>query len=271
MTNWRPEHGKTIYAFLEYLNNKSEDFILKGGTALLTCYKLDRFSEDIDLDGKRKNLEDFVKGFCEKTGTSYRVAKDTDTVKRYMINYGNTGRPLKVEVSFRRREIATNEITLINGIRVYNLDTLCIMKTNAYTSRDKIRDLYDLTFICNNYYDHLSPQTISLLRSAIEYKGIEQFDYIIKEQHDELIDEGKLADDFLSMFDRLGLLYDEKEKQILSSIEKKNNIVTPTLIEQKSSMKERMAAAQVEADRRSQSGNQQHSPFLHKNKSQPEH
>lgn len=53
MKDWRPEHGKTIYSFLEYLNKRSDNFILKGGTALLTCYELDRFSEDIDLDGKR--------------------------------------------------------------------------------------------------------------------------------------------------------------------------------------------------------------------------
>ncbi|MDR0964858.1 MAG: nucleotidyl transferase AbiEii/AbiGii toxin family protein, partial [Clostridium sp.] len=147
--------------------------------------------------------------------------KDTDTVKRYMINYGNIGRPLKIEVSLRRREIGADETTTINGILVYNLNALSIMKTNAYSGRDKLRDLYDVSFICNHYFDQLEPQTIALMRSAIEYKGIEQFDYIIQEQHDELIDEKKLAEDFLFMYDKLGLLYDEKEKQLLSSIEGK--------------------------------------------------
>ena len=109
MTDWRPEHSKTIYAFLDYLNQNSNDFILKGGTALLTCYKLDRFSEDIDLDGKNKGIEEIVKGFCDMYGFAYRIAKDTDTVKRYMVNYGNTGKPLKVEVSFRRKEIGTDD------------------------------------------------------------------------------------------------------------------------------------------------------------------
>ena len=116
MTDWRPEHSKTIYAFLDYLNQNSNDFILKGGTALLTCYKLDRFSEDIDLDGKNKGIEEIVKGFCDMSGFAYRIAKDTDTVKRYMVNYGNAGKPLKVEVSFRRKEIGTDETTRINGI-----------------------------------------------------------------------------------------------------------------------------------------------------------
>ena len=222
MNDWRLEHGKTIHSFLEYLNKSSNDFILKGGTALLACYKLDRFSEDIDLDGKSKNIGEIVKGFCETNEFSYRIAKDTDTVKRYMINYGNIGKPLKVEVSFRRREIGAEETTTINGVLVYNLNTLCIMKTNAYIGRYKIRDLYDISFICNNYFNQLTPQTISVLRSAIEYKGIEQFDYIVKEQHDELIDESKLANDFLSMYDKLGLLYDESEKQIMSLIKKTN-------------------------------------------------
>ncbi len=221
MNNWRTEHGNVIQSFLKYLNKASNSFVLKGGTALLACYKLDRFSEDIDLDGKSKNIEDIVSGFCKSRSFSYRIAKDTDTVKRYMINYGNSGKPLKVEVSFRRREIGAEETSVINGILVYNLNELCIMKINAYTSRDKIRDLYDISFIYNNYFDRLTSQTVSLLRSAIEYKGIEQFDYIIKEQHDELIDENKLANDFLSMYDKLGLLYDKKEENIVSLIEKK--------------------------------------------------
>lgn len=55
------------------------------------------------------------------------------------------------------------------------------------------------------------------MRNAIEFKGIEQFDYIIKTQPDELIDASKLAEDFLSMYDRLGLLYDERERQIINS------------------------------------------------------
>jgi hypothetical protein len=46
------------------------------------------------------------------------------------------------------------------------------------------------------------------MRSAVEYKGLEHFDYIIKDQHDDLIDNEKLSEDFLEMYDRLGLMYD---------------------------------------------------------------
>jgi predicted nucleotidyltransferase component of viral defense system len=218
MKDWRIAHGKAIRDFLAYLNRESGDFILKGGTALLSCYHLDRFSEDIDLDGRGGGLGEIVNGFCEKHGYTYRVAKDTDTVKRFMINYGNDSKPLKVEASFRRRNINPEETAKINGILVYKIDELCVMKTNAYSSRDKIRDLYDLSFICKTYFDELSDKTISFLRNAMEYKGVEQFDYIMREQKDELVDENKMVEDFLLMFDKLGLLYDETEKQVAKNL-----------------------------------------------------
>jgi hypothetical protein len=53
MNDWRQAHGGTIRDFLSYLNEKSGGFILKGDTALSLCYQLDRFSEDIGLDGRR--------------------------------------------------------------------------------------------------------------------------------------------------------------------------------------------------------------------------
>lgn len=211
--NWRENHRETIVGFLTYLNGKSSDFILKGGTALMTCYNLDRFSEDIDLDGKNPGIEKMVTAFCDKQGFTYRTAKDTDTVKRFMINYGNTGRPLKVEVSYRRKTISPNEIDRINGISVYKLEPLCVMKANAYAGRDKIRDLYDLTFICNQHWDELSSTAQALVRTTVEYKGIEQFDYLIQTQSDELIDTDKLAADFLKMYDRLDLLTDRDTQE----------------------------------------------------------
>jgi hypothetical protein len=50
--------------------------------------------------------------------------------------------------------------------------------------------------------------TRAVLRNALEYKGVEQFDYMIETQPDELIDSDKLASDFLMMFDKLGLFPD---------------------------------------------------------------
>jgi predicted nucleotidyltransferase component of viral defense system len=217
MKNWRKQHGEIIVSFVKYLNAKTSDFILKGGTALYLCYGLDRFSEDIDLDGKEKRLTALVDEYCAAHGYFYRIAKDTAIVERCFINYGNDGKPLKIEASYRRREIPENETEKINDIIVYRIEPLCVMKTGAYAGRDKIRDLYDVTFICNNYYERLSPQTIALLRSAVEHKGIAQFDYVVNNQPDELIDNDKLANDFLKMYDRLGLLFDDGEQEFLEN------------------------------------------------------
>jgi predicted nucleotidyltransferase component of viral defense system len=209
--DWRVRHGEVISEFMRTLNAQSRDYVLKGGTALYLCYQLDRFSEDIDLDGRAKGMAALVERFCQDRGYTFRVAKDTDTVERCMVNYGNAEKPLKIEVSYRRKEIGEEETDTVNGILVYKIEPLCIMKVNAYTHRDKIRDLYDVTFICGRYYNQLSPQAVSLLRSAVEYKGIEQFDYIIQNQQDDLIDNEKLSEDFLGMYDRLGLLADRDE------------------------------------------------------------
>ena len=102
--------------------------------------------------------------------------------------------------------ILKSEITKINGILVYNINEICLMKASAYSGRDKIRDLYDICFICNNYWNELSEDVKSFIRIAVEYKGLEQFEYIIKDQKDELIDNKKLEDDFLKMYDKLGIL-----------------------------------------------------------------
>jgi hypothetical protein len=107
--------------------------------------------------------------------------------------------------------------TLEDSIKKYGIDPLCVMKINVYAGRDKVRDLYDLTYICNNYFDRLSKQTIGLLRGVVEHKGVEQFDYVVRNQPDELIDSDKLADDFLKMYDKLGLMLDENERELLEN------------------------------------------------------
>ena len=210
--NWRDIHYKVIIDFLQYLNKKTDIFILKGGTSLLACYNLDRFSEDIDLDAKgNKNIKKIIEDFCKLHNYEYRIAKDTETVKRFMIKYDTIEKPLKIEISYRRKDIKKEEFTKIKGILVYKINEICLMKASAYSGRDKIRDLYDICFICNNYWDELSEDVKSFIRVAVEYKGIEQFEFIIKDQKDELIDNKKLEEDFLKMYDKLGIMEPDNE------------------------------------------------------------
>lgn len=213
------QHLSAIRDVLSYINSKGDNpYILKGGTALSICYSLNRFSEDIDLDAAGSTVsygrfKSEIRHFCEEKGYSYRIAKDTMTTQRAYIDYGNPGRPLKVEVSYRRKDIPEHLICNRDGIQVYTLDEMARLKAAAYNGRDKIRDLYDVAYICTHYLDDLGESARDALRAALEYKDLEQFDYIVKTQKDELIDSDVLETMFLESFDKLGLLSPESDEK----------------------------------------------------------
>lgn len=207
--DWRVKHGKVLRDFIKFLNDRTDKYVLKGGTSLMLCYNLNRFSEDIDLDSTdKRSIKAIVDDFCKLHKYPYRIAKDTDTVKRFMINYDDTAdkkKPLKVEISYRKIKIENKDVTNINGISVYNISNIALMKSTAYSARDKIRDLFDVVFICNNYFDELDDYAKKSLQEALSYKGIEQYDLIINDQSDELIDPDILAENFLTAWDKLDL------------------------------------------------------------------
>lgn len=213
MEKWQDKHRSVIKSFLQELNQKSSYYVLKGGTALMECYGLDRFSEDIDLDSiDSQNIRNIIEKYCDSNGYKYRIAKDTNTTLRYFIHYDENNtiqKPLKIEISFRN-SFSMAECIVINQVLTYKLDYLALKKANAYSGRDKIRDLYDISFIINNYFDKLSSWAISSIRDAVNQKGIEQFDYLASNQQDELIDIDKLADSFLNMYDKLMLIKDKE-------------------------------------------------------------
>lgn len=199
---------KVMYDILLYINKYDKHTtILKGGTSLMFCYGLDRFSEDIDLDSTNKNLGKIIKEYCNSKNYGFNIKKDTDTVKRYMVEFIDNEK-IKIEISYRNKNLSTESHTNINGIDVYTVDRLMGMKINAYNSRDKIRDLYDIVFLMKNYKEYIPELLIEQLRNSFEYKGLEQFDYLIKTQDDLLIDKDKLAENLLELYDDLGLIDD---------------------------------------------------------------
>jgi predicted nucleotidyltransferase component of viral defense system len=78
-------------------------YVLKGGTALMFGYDLDRFSEDLDFDSTKKlNLETKI---YESLPHGFKITqitkpKDTNTVQRYKVSYTtpNGTRRLKIEI-----------------------------------------------------------------------------------------------------------------------------------------------------------------------------
>lgn len=211
MQNWQTLHGEIIKKYLQELNQTTAAFILKGGTSLKQCYNLNRFSEDIDLDSTAKNIIPFTQNFCRKNKYECRIAKNTSLVKRCLIKYQDDHPLLKIEVSYRKRTIPAKDVTRINGITVYTIDKIAQMKAIAYAQRDKIRDLYDITFICQNYYDKLTDATKDMLAESLSHKGLEEFDYLLQTQKDPLINQNKLTQDFLETMDKLGVLYEEDD------------------------------------------------------------
>ena len=71
---WKETHKSVIEAFLGTLNNMSNAYVLKGGTALMECFGLNKFSVDVDLDSiDHESIFNIVKSFCKTHGYSPRA------------------------------------------------------------------------------------------------------------------------------------------------------------------------------------------------------
>lgn len=215
LEEWQINHENVMKEFLDALNQKTDSLVLKGGTAIIACYGSPRFSNDMDFDSTHRKIIDFAKKFAASKGYGIRIAKNTEKVQRVFLDYGDKKHPLKIEVSFRRNEFEKDSITKVDGISVYTVDELAQMKALAYQGRDKIRDVYDLCYLCNNFEEQISKRTFSIVRTVLSFKGLDNFDYIVQTQKDDLIDPDELAASFLKLYDKVGLLYDSKDKKII--------------------------------------------------------
>lgn len=206
-----PLYRRVIDHALETINRiEGRPYALRGGTALLECYGLDRFSEGIELDAEyahrgTRALFDTVKELCSAESCTWSIGEGTDTAQRVTVNLPD-GTPLQIEASYRRRSIPASSTCVRNGYRVYTIDEICRMKCAAYLSRDTIRDLYDVTFICDRYYDRLSQSSKDALLNTFEYKDLSQFDYLVQTSDDPFIDKDLLAERFLKAYEKVGLM-----------------------------------------------------------------
>ena len=77
--------------------------------------------------------------------------------------------------------------------------------------------MYDLIFILVHYWDDISQWTKAAIADALSYNGLERFEYDVKTQQDALIPKDQLdemTNNFLSVYDRLGLADDEKQVEL---------------------------------------------------------
>lgn len=168
-----------------------DNFVLKGGTALSLYYGLNRYSEDIDLDAKSNNMNVAKILAAHKGFKDYHISikKDTDTVFRAMIDYGASSHlgdyPLKIEVSNRNKPfLQSGALTYqtINRVNVYNINELIDMKISAFNGRDKVRDLYDLNFLLENYPSQFSDKQLWQINERIAYCGTDELNLLLQDE-----------------------------------------------------------------------------------------
>lgn len=127
--------------------------VLHGGTAIWRCYNGNRFSEDVDIyipkDLDRLNL--FFDNLIKK---GFSIEKKKIGEKSLYSNLKINNYFLKFEALFKVIKGELKEYETIDG---NSLTILCLSaediikeKINAYSSRLKIRDLYDIFFLLRN-------------------------------------------------------------------------------------------------------------------------
>jgi len=172
LTELEEIHKKFMRRIAESLTDTP--YILKGGTSLLFGYGLDRFSEDLDFDAVKKlNLESKIRAAqtTDMEIIEIKIPKDTKTVQRYKVVYKTEfgERSLKIETSFRNKEIDTKLYSKQEGINMYNIDVLLTNKIRAAysgdTPRTAARDLFDIHFILENYSQNVTAEHITALKA----------------------------------------------------------------------------------------------------------
>lgn len=205
----RPIHSKLEPSkqLLQYVNLESNNYILKGRSALILCYSLDSYSEIIDLDGTDLNeFMSIIEAFCNLNKYKFSTVKDNSSEQRYMLFCPEDQNPLEIVISQQESYEGTANFTCIDGIRVYSIDRIARTKSYIFAQHEKIIDLYDILFICSNYFDKLTSEGKEAIGDTLKYKGWDQLDYLIRVNEYSQIDKEKLLYMFGEASDKLGLL-----------------------------------------------------------------
>lgn len=188
LEEYQQERIDFIKNILPYFGDK---FILKGGTALSLYYGLNRYSEDLDFDCLTSNMNciNRLKQCKDFNKWNISIKKDTDTVFRFMIDYGSVSHlgkyPLKIEISSRNKSLLNSNILKYNkfdNVNVYCIEDLIEMKATAFSGRDKIRDFFDLGYLLKEYPHYFKESTLFSIREKIIYSGEDELNLLLKDE-----------------------------------------------------------------------------------------
>lgn len=175
----------------EILRLVGDNFIFKGGTALRFYYGLDRYSEDLDFDTISNNMDIIKRIKSHKDFKNWQIyeKKISETSNRFTIDYGATtplGKyPLKIDISGRNKMLLRDKqlsYSKIDGVCVYNIETIIQMKRQAFLSRNKIRDFYDIGFLLEKYPQHFNKQNLIDIADKIHYSGADRLNTLLMDE-----------------------------------------------------------------------------------------
>ncbi|MFH0905997.1 MAG: nucleotidyl transferase AbiEii/AbiGii toxin family protein [archaeon] len=145
--------------------------IFKGGTCLMICYNLDRFSEDLDFTIISDNFSyeiffekiiNFLKNY--NVISEYKLEQENKYSYRFdMYFYGplwnnNNQTRCKIQIDISKRKDSSNGNNIIKINHIYNefpvfytncftIQEIFYEKIRAIIERNKSRDLYDLNYL----------------------------------------------------------------------------------------------------------------------------
>lgn len=210
----RKQHTEVMHSFLQFLGSQCKDgeYTLKGGSGLMLFYGSDRLPDRLDFDQcGRGDIVPIIERFCEANGYAFQIAENTPAVQRCTVSYG-AERPeaaLTIEVSRRTWAADPSLCESKDGANVYKIDTLALLINNDFQSRTRLCDLFDICFICTQYFHLLSGNTKEAIAAALSYRGLDYADWVIHTQSAPSIDSEKLMNSARKAFDVCGLPFRE--------------------------------------------------------------
>lgn len=158
---------------------------MKGGSALRLFHGLPRFSEDMDFQGKESLLfsgeltSALIQG--SRSFGLFDVHLDakqiTSTTNRYMLHFFCKEHPnldcMKIECSFRvKNEWNENLVETYNNSAIMSLSFIAEGKAQAFMSRRKARDVFDMAFLLTEHKDIFQEKTLNDLHEYTEDVGM---------------------------------------------------------------------------------------------------
>ncbi|MHB1665467.1 MAG: nucleotidyl transferase AbiEii/AbiGii toxin family protein [bacterium] len=148
---WLAETEKLLKEFSEY--KELNDFAFVGGSAL-SYYLKHRFSEDIDFFSfspsftlNKKNINKLINKFISN---GYKVLNTLDEEEQMDFYINNIKTTFCSYPKFGCL-LQDNNKQLSKNINIADVNILIAMKADALTSREKIRDYYDLYAISKEF------------------------------------------------------------------------------------------------------------------------